>query len=201
MGCARGDWYALFARQFWDCFWPLEVSCTKTRASRTKRSEEQQVHLRCSMPTCFEPGCRSGYRNDDSASRHFFGPPKDPTEFKRWEQALHRKDRKLTAKCKVCDVHFENDDTVKHYRHVVAGQEVLIPRGKWELAPGAFPRLFPALPPHISKPKCSGSSRKSPKCKPSAQLFGGGVARNRRARRNAGDYQRCLDSRVALASH
>lgn len=77
-------------------------------------------------------------------------------------QALHRKDRKLTAKCKVCDVHFESDDIVKHYRRVVAGQEVLIPRGKWELAPGAVPRLFPALPPHISKPKCSGFRRKSP---------------------------------------
>lgn len=94
------------------------------------------------MPTCFAPGCKSGYRNGYSTSRHFFGPPKDPTEFKRWEQALHRKDKKLTAKCKVCDIHFEDDGIVKHYHHVVAGQEILIARGKWELAPGAIPRLF-----------------------------------------------------------
>lgn len=114
------------------------------------------------MPTCFAPGCKSGYRNDASARRHFFGPPRDPTEFKRWEQALHRKDRKLTSKCKVCDVHFEDEDVIKHYRHVVGGKEVLLPRGKWQLATGAIPRLFPTLPAHISKPKCS-AKRKSPK--------------------------------------
>ncbi|KAH9375049.1 hypothetical protein HPB48_016397 [Haemaphysalis longicornis] len=73
----------------------------------------------------------------------------------------NRKDKRLTAKCKVCDIHFEDDGIVKHYHHVVAGQEILIARGKWELAPGAIPRLFPALPPHISKPKLSGSRRKS----------------------------------------
>lgn len=153
--------YALLVGHFWNCFRPCEGACTKTRTSCTKRSEEQEIHPRFGMPTCFAPGCKSGYRNGYSTSRHFFGPPKDPTEFKRWEQALHRKDKKLTAKCKVCDIHFEDDGIVKHYHHVVAGQEILIARGKWELAPGAIPRLFPALPPHISKPKLSGSRRKS----------------------------------------
>lgn len=115
------------------------------------------------MPSCFAPGCKSGYRKDASAQRHFFGPPRDQSGFKRWELALHRKDKRLNAKSKVCDIHFEVEDIVKHYRHVVDGKEVLIPRGKWELAPGAIPRLFPTLPAYVSRPKCSAPKRKPPK--------------------------------------
>ncbi|CAN7992007.1 unnamed protein product [Ixodes hexagonus] len=112
------------------------------------------------MPSCFAPGCTSGYRND-AAGHHFFAPPRNPTEFKRWEQALHRKDRRLTGISKVCERHFESDDIVKYYKHTVNEQELLIPRGKWELAPGAIPRLFPGLPERISKPKLT-CRRKSP---------------------------------------
>ncbi|KAH8036774.1 hypothetical protein HPB51_005263 [Rhipicephalus microplus] len=76
---------------------------------------------------------------------------------------LHRKDRRLTQKSKVCERHFEEQDIVKYFKHVVKGQEVLIPRGNWKLVPGALPRLFPGLPEHISKPGKTKCTRKSPK--------------------------------------
>lgn len=68
-------------------------------------------------------------------------------------------------KSKVCEQHFEVDDIVKHYRHVINGNEVLIPRGKWALAPGALPRLFPCLPESISKLKVTTQTRRSPRNK------------------------------------
>nr|XP_037275566.1 uncharacterized protein LOC119168265 [Rhipicephalus microplus] len=114
------------------------------------------------MPSCFAPGCTSGYRND-AANHHFFTPPRKATEFKQWEHMLHHKDRRLTQKSKVCERHFEEQDIVKYFKHVVKGQEVLIPRGNWKLVPGALPRLFPGLPEHISKPGKTKCTRKSPK--------------------------------------
>ncbi|KAH9382370.1 hypothetical protein HPB48_004874 [Haemaphysalis longicornis] len=115
------------------------------------------------MPSCFAPGCTSGYRND-AANRHFFTPPRKATEFKQWEQMLHRKDRRLTQKSKVCERHFEEQDIVKYFKHVVKGQEVLIPRGNWKLGPGSVAASrFLALPEHISKPRTTTCTRKSPK--------------------------------------
>ncbi|KAH8026327.1 hypothetical protein HPB51_019566 [Rhipicephalus microplus] len=76
---------------------------------------------------------------------------------------LDCKDRRLTQKSKVCERHFEEQDIVKYFKHVVKGQEVLIPRGNWKLMPGALPRLFPGLPEHISKPGKTKCTRKSPK--------------------------------------
>ncbi|KAH9374887.1 hypothetical protein HPB48_003815 [Haemaphysalis longicornis] len=76
---------------------------------------------------------------------------------------LHRKDRRFTQKSKVCERHFEEQDIVKYFKHVVKDQKVLIPRGNWKLVPGALPRLFPGLPEHISKPRTTTCTRKSPK--------------------------------------
>uniref|UniRef100_A0A224YZD4 Protein containing THAP domain n=1 Tax=Rhipicephalus zambeziensis TaxID=60191 RepID=A0A224YZD4_9ACAR len=50
------------------------------------------------MPSCFAPGCKSGYRND--TDHHFFESPRDSDEFKKWEQMLRRKDRRLTHNSK-----------------------------------------------------------------------------------------------------
>ncbi|KAH8033008.1 hypothetical protein HPB51_004932 [Rhipicephalus microplus] len=113
------------------------------------------------MPSCFAPGCKSGYRND--SDHHFFELPRDPDEFKKWEQVLRHKDRRLTYKSKICERHFEVDDIVKYYKHIINGNEVFLPRGKWALAPGALPRLFPGLPERISKLKVTKRTRSSPK--------------------------------------
>uniref|UniRef100_A0A023FNK0 THAP-type domain-containing protein n=1 Tax=Amblyomma cajennense TaxID=34607 RepID=A0A023FNK0_AMBCJ len=114
------------------------------------------------MPSCFAPGCTSGNRND-ATGHHFFKPPRDASEFKRWEQMLHRKDRRLSHTSKICELHFEHDDIIKDYKHVVNGQEVRIPRGNWTLVPGAVPRLFSGVPDRFSKPKIVKFRRKSPK--------------------------------------
>ncbi|KAH8040202.1 hypothetical protein HPB51_009750 [Rhipicephalus microplus] len=62
------------------------------------------------MPSCFVPGYKSSYRND--TYYHFFEPPRDPDEFKKWEQMLRRKDRRLTHKSKAGD----NCINFKHYQ-------------------------------------------------------------------------------------
>ncbi|XP_077556947.1 uncharacterized protein LOC144170810 [Haemaphysalis longicornis] len=117
------------------------------------------------MPTCSAPGCRSGYASTAAGSvqRHFFKPPKDPDVLKAWENTIPRKNFKVTSKTYVCDIHFEPADIVSSYEHVVNGQTVRIPRGRWTLRESAVPRIFPNLPDHLSKPKAPKAARKPPK--------------------------------------
>ncbi|KAH6921093.1 hypothetical protein HPB50_027921 [Hyalomma asiaticum] len=120
------------------------------------------------MPTCSAPGCRSGYASAAAnpghpGPRHFFKPPKDPDLLKAWQNAIPRKNFKVTPKTYVCDIHFEPVDIISCYEHTVNGQTVTIPRGRWTLRERAVPRIFPNIPKHLSKPKVPKSARKPPK--------------------------------------
>lgn len=104
------------------------------------------------MLTCCVLGCTSGYRNDvDSSARHFCAPS-NATLRSAWNRAIPRADRELSAKSKVCDLHFHEQDILKCYVHFINGQTVEVPRGKWTLAEGAVPKVFPNLPSYLSKP-------------------------------------------------
>uniref|UniRef100_L7M5I7 THAP-type domain-containing protein n=1 Tax=Rhipicephalus pulchellus TaxID=72859 RepID=L7M5I7_RHIPC len=111
------------------------------------------------MPTCFVPGCTSGYKNNPE-KRHFFAPPSDPQLLERWVRAIPRADKLLSKTCKVCDVHFMQHDIVKTYKHVIDGQVVEIDRGCWALQPEAVPCQFPNVPSYLSK---TIKRRRSPK--------------------------------------
>lgn len=117
------------------------------------------------MPTCSAPGCRSGYASAAAGpvQRHFFKPPKDPEVLKAWENAIPWKNFKVTSKTYVCDIHFEPSDIISSYEHVVNGQTVWMPRGRWTLRESAVPRIFPNVPEHLSKPKAPKAARKPPK--------------------------------------
>ncbi|KAH8031901.1 hypothetical protein HPB51_021543 [Rhipicephalus microplus] len=105
------------------------------------------------MPTCCVPGCTSGYRNDTSPSvRHFFSAPSDERLRAAWNRAIPRADKDLTTKSRVCSIHFHDQDIRKTYVHVINGETVEIPRGKWSLVEGALPKAFPNLPSYLSKP-------------------------------------------------
>ncbi|KAH8035385.1 hypothetical protein HPB51_005109 [Rhipicephalus microplus] len=105
------------------------------------------------MPTCCVPGCTSGYRNDTSPSvRHFFSAPSDERLRAAWNRAIPRADKDLTTKSRVCSIHFHDQDIRKTYVHVINGETVEIPRGKWSLVEGALPKVFPNLPSYLSKP-------------------------------------------------
>ncbi|XP_077544710.1 uncharacterized protein LOC144157857 [Haemaphysalis longicornis] len=103
------------------------------------------------MPTCCVPGCTSGYRGNKTP-RHFFSPPSDPGLRAAWDRAIPRLDRSLSTKSRVCDVHFYPDDIAKTYTHFIKGEKVETERGKWSLVEGAVPKIFPNLPPYLSKP-------------------------------------------------
>lgn len=111
------------------------------------------------MPTCFVPGCTSGYKSNPE-KRHFFAPPSDPQLLERWVRAIPRADKLLSKTCKVCDVHFMQHDIVKTYKHVIDGQVVEIDRGCWALQPEAVPCQFPNVPSYLSK---TIKRRRSPK--------------------------------------
>lgn len=105
------------------------------------------------MPTCCVPGCTSGYRNDTSPSvRHFFSAPSDERLRAAWNRAIPRADKDLTTKSRVCSIHFHDQDIRETYVHVINGETVEIPRGKWSLVEGALPKVFPNLPSYLSKP-------------------------------------------------
>lgn len=117
------------------------------------------------MPTCSAPGCQSGHASVENTAvrRHFFKPPNDPIILKAWETAIPRKNFKVTAKTFVCDILFEPADIVSCYEHVIDGQTVQIPRGRWTLKNGAVPRIFPNIPARLSKAKTAKAGRKPPK--------------------------------------
>ncbi|KAH6943022.1 hypothetical protein HPB50_014029 [Hyalomma asiaticum] len=48
-----------------------------------------------------------------------------------WNRAIPRADKDLTTKSRVCSLHFYDQDILKTYVHVVNGETVAIPRGKW----------------------------------------------------------------------
>ncbi|KAH6919924.1 hypothetical protein HPB50_029086 [Hyalomma asiaticum] len=105
------------------------------------------------MPTCYVPGCTSGYRKDASSSdRHFFYAPSDLGLRSAWNRAIPRADKELTTKSRVCDLHFHEQDILKTYVHVIDGKTIEIPRGKWSLAKDAVAKVFPNLPAYLSKP-------------------------------------------------
>lgn len=93
------------------------------------------------MPNCSAYGCRSGYDATTSQGRHFFGVPKEASLAAKWSAALARKGTTLGGKSIVCDLHFADDDLIKNYEHIVQGNLVQIPRGRWGLKPGAVPTL------------------------------------------------------------
>ncbi|XP_023230172.1 zinc finger protein 43-like isoform X2 [Centruroides sculpturatus] len=100
------------------------------------------------MPTCFVPGCKSGYKSSNE-KRHFFRAPSD--KIKEWMRFIPRDDRMLTNKCYVCDVHFASRFILKTFSHVINGEKVEIPRDRWELTSDAYPSNFPNCPKYISR--------------------------------------------------
>ncbi|KAH9385086.1 hypothetical protein HPB48_027125 [Haemaphysalis longicornis] len=82
-----------------------------------------------------------------------FSPlPSDERLHAAWNRAIPRADKDLTTKSRVCSIHFHDQDIRKTYVHVINGETVEIPRGKWSLVEGALPKVFPNLPSYLSKP-------------------------------------------------
>ncbi|KAH8038181.1 hypothetical protein HPB51_024712 [Rhipicephalus microplus] len=144
-----------------DVAMPTTSSTTEGSASVVGEDDDLDVSELPSftMPTCFVPGCTSGYKSNPE-KRHFFAPPSDPQLLERWVRAIPRADKLLSKTCKVCDVHFMQHDIVKTYKHAIDGQVVEIDRGCWALQPEAVPCQFPNVPSYLSK---TIKRRRSPK--------------------------------------
>ncbi|KAH7952957.1 hypothetical protein HPB49_002981 [Dermacentor silvarum] len=84
------------------------------------------------MPTCFAPGCTSGYRSN-TQKRHFFAPPSDPQLLSKGKRAIPRVDKELSKTSKICDVHFLEADISKTLKHIINGEVVEIDRAYWAL--------------------------------------------------------------------
>lgn len=111
------------------------------------------------MPTCYAPGCTSGYKSN-TQKRHFFAPPSDPELLSKWKRAIPRADKELSKTCKVCDLHFDEADISKTFKHIINGEVVEIDRAYWALKEGAVPVNFPNLPSYLSRKQ---TRRRSPK--------------------------------------
>ena len=102
------------------------------------------------MPSCFVPGCRSGYDKKTSIGRHYFTPPKNETEFSIWKKAISREDMNLTFRSRICDKHFSDELLIKSDSFVIRGEKVEIPRSRWILKPGSVPHIFQKFPKYLS---------------------------------------------------
>ena len=98
---------------------------------------------------CFVPGCKSGYDSSQKSEqvskerRHFFTPSE--AQLKSWTRAISRKDRILTRKDSICDLHFSEACFEKHFEHRVNNELVRIERGKWKLKDSAVPSVLPLV--------------------------------------------------------
>ncbi|XP_067013962.2 uncharacterized protein [Anabrus simplex] len=100
------------------------------------------------MSYCSVPGCKSGYgRKRDG--RHCFKPPKETNLFAKWASVIPWKDKQLSTKSRICDLHFSSDLIVKTDSFVVNGENVELPRVRWKLTAGAVPHIFPDLPKYL----------------------------------------------------
>jgi len=103
------------------------------------------------MPTCWAPGCKSGYRtasDDAKVKRHFFHVP--PHNVELWSRRIPR-DGVLSVRNYICDIHFESRFILKTYKHVINGEVIETERGRWELMKDAEPTIFPNLPLYLSR--------------------------------------------------
>lgn len=89
------------------------------------------------MPTCFVLGCRTAC--GQSKGVHLFSPPSDKSEFQKWVQGIHRKNKELTRKCYVCYCHFSEEMIIKVDTINIHGETVQLPRSKWKSKSGAVP--------------------------------------------------------------
>ena len=101
------------------------------------------------MPSCFVPGCKSGYEKSETV-RRFFKPPNDKDTFLKWQKAIPRKDRVLSIKSYVCNNHFSDEMIIKSDKFVINDQEVELPRQNWRLKPKSVPHIFPNLPKYLT---------------------------------------------------
>ncbi|KAF0693287.1 THAP-type domain-containing protein [Aphis craccivora] len=66
---------------------------------------------------CFVPGCNTGYALDVKQqksigfkNKSIFKAPKNTELLARWHRAIPRKDKMLTEKCYMCELHFKEND-------------------------------------------------------------------------------------------
>lgn len=75
---------------------------------------------------------------------------------------IPRKHRELGPFDAVCEKHFKEECIERFYRHVINGEEVLLPRGKPKLLDGALPTEYPDLPSYYTKKL---PAKRNPKCR------------------------------------
>ncbi|CAI6361931.1 unnamed protein product [Macrosiphum euphorbiae] len=109
---------------------------------------------------CFVPGCNTGYALDVEhkkkiglKNKSLFKAPKNTELLARWHRAIPRKDKMLTEKCYVCEVHFKENDILIYDETILNDGTVnKIKRIRPTLkAAGAVPSIFPNLPFYLTE--------------------------------------------------
>jgi hypothetical protein len=89
---------------------------------------------------CALSGCVNSKKSSVLEKTVFFQPI-SPENCEKWKTSLLCS--KLTKKSYICYLHFNAEHVVRFDRHLINGEEVLLPRKKWGLKPGALPRPSP----------------------------------------------------------
>ncbi|XP_046483721.1 uncharacterized protein [Neodiprion pinetum] len=99
---------------------------------------------------CFVRGCSSGYASENREStsrgkrrRTLFSTPRCEELRNKWNAALARDDRTLSANDSVCELHFHDSDVEKCYQTKMPDGTIhRIERGRYKLKLGAIPSAF-----------------------------------------------------------
>lgn len=77
-----------------------------------------------------------------------------------WGRKIPRKDKVFTQSSYICELHFHEDDIMRHWEHTGPdGKKIKLERDRPQLKPDAVPQMFPNTPAYLSK---TTTRRKAP---------------------------------------
>ena len=90
------------------------------------------------------PGCQTGNRRNPRKLT-LFGAPSSEEFRQKWRKAIPRADREFESHCVVCEIHFNESYIERNFRHIINGEEVLLPKERPTLKPDAVPSIFQVI--------------------------------------------------------
>jgi len=101
---------------------------------------------------CFIPGCKTSYVTKSAQPKCSLSLFKVPDhKWSIWSSAISRADRQLTAKDRVCELHFHSEHVIREDKFRVGNDVVVLPRQRPRLHEDAVPCIFPNLFSYLTK--------------------------------------------------
>lgn len=119
---------------------------------------------------CFVPNCKTGYKSQEREGKKIslFKAPSDKELLLKWQKAIPRRDRALSDKDHVCELHFPPDLVLKEWTAKSGSAVIMQIPTRAKLDSDAVPTIFPGCPSYLSKRE---TNRRNPPAKRKGTLL------------------------------